>query len=439
MAGEIDANPNKRFFIEMLTRDIGIIDSIMDLIDNSIDSYLKTNDLDILKPLFNSGISKSKFPYTPVIDVTFSSKEFQLMDNCGGISIERAKKDVFQFGTGRKRSEDSIGLSVYGIGMKRAFFKIGNDIRIKSKTTSSNFEVHIPVAKWEASSDWNHDFKSKEELANHIPVEETGTTIQITELDEDIARRFKLETFENEIISKISSCYALFLDSGFQIKVNGKNVEPVLPKLVRSEELEIVRKSYSFFDIDVLIIAGFSEVEDKKPHGWYILCNGRTVLSGNKDSKTGWGSGNQWHSKYNHFVGFVHFVSKDVEALPWTTTKDDIEFESKVYQKALSEMKILSKPLLNFLSRIYQDNKAEESPEKLLFESATPVSIEKIETTERVFHYVPKEKEKFATISYKKPVEEVEALKSCLDNPKMSNKDLGIWTFDYTMKLECDA
>ena len=34
---KVYANPTKKFFVEMLTRDIDLIDAIMDLVDNCID------------------------------------------------------------------------------------------------------------------------------------------------------------------------------------------------------------------------------------------------------------------------------------------------------------------------------------------------------------------------------------------------------------------
>ena len=39
----IDASPVKRFFVEMLTRDIQIEDAILDLLDNCVDGILRSN------------------------------------------------------------------------------------------------------------------------------------------------------------------------------------------------------------------------------------------------------------------------------------------------------------------------------------------------------------------------------------------------------------
>ena len=48
------AEPSKDFFISMLTRDIRLIDCILDLIDNSIDSIVYGTNFDPMKDLLRS-------------------------------------------------------------------------------------------------------------------------------------------------------------------------------------------------------------------------------------------------------------------------------------------------------------------------------------------------------------------------------------------------
>ena len=44
------ASPAKRFFVEMLTRDIELADAILDLLDNCVDGALRSGGPDPLKP-----------------------------------------------------------------------------------------------------------------------------------------------------------------------------------------------------------------------------------------------------------------------------------------------------------------------------------------------------------------------------------------------------
>lgn len=41
------AIPHKRFFLEMFTRDISLQDCILDLIDNSVDGIIRSQDLEL--------------------------------------------------------------------------------------------------------------------------------------------------------------------------------------------------------------------------------------------------------------------------------------------------------------------------------------------------------------------------------------------------------
>ena len=85
----IQGNPTKAFFIEMITRDISIKDAILDLLDNSIDGA------NAIKPNSYKGL---------YIDITINGKEFVVKDNCGGFSLEIAKRYAFRFG----RPEEEI-------------------------------------------------------------------------------------------------------------------------------------------------------------------------------------------------------------------------------------------------------------------------------------------------------------------------------------------
>ncbi|MEO8218994.1 MAG: ATP-binding protein [Acidobacteriota bacterium] len=114
-----DATPSKSFFIDMLTRDISVADAILDLVDNAVDKAVELEELDVTALLYGhqaTSIAGRR------IDISLSPDEFRIEDTCGGIALEEAEETVFRFGNPEERGAD-FGLSVYGIGMKRAFFK----------------------------------------------------------------------------------------------------------------------------------------------------------------------------------------------------------------------------------------------------------------------------------------------------------------------------
>src|SRR6266481_1748076 len=166
----IDTMPTKELFIDMLTRDIALTPAILDLVDNCADGA---------KRLRGEGSFKEFWTRIEV-----SEHSFRVSDNCGGIPVEVARKYAFRFGRafGAPSLKHSVGQ--FGVGMKRAIFKIGRHFRVESATESSRFVVDVDVAKWAANPKWEFEFA---ELKEGIQVrqDERGTTIHIKELKED--------------------------------------------------------------------------------------------------------------------------------------------------------------------------------------------------------------------------------------------------------------
>ena len=86
MQNIIQGRPTKKFFIEMITRDISIEDAIIDLIDNSIDGANR------LRPKVNSSFEGL------YVKLSLNKDMFVIEDNCGGFSLETAQKYAFRFG-----------------------------------------------------------------------------------------------------------------------------------------------------------------------------------------------------------------------------------------------------------------------------------------------------------------------------------------------------
>src|SRR5690242_8313667 len=91
------AEVRKQFFLDMFTRDITLEDCVLDLIDNSIDSYLITNNVPISQLIFSSN-SDSPQRELGKIEVTCSERQIKVTDTCGGISRKRAMEEIFRFG-----------------------------------------------------------------------------------------------------------------------------------------------------------------------------------------------------------------------------------------------------------------------------------------------------------------------------------------------------
>ena len=439
----INVYPTKEFFVQVLTRDISLEEAILDLIDNSVDKFIRESKLNISDFLIEDGIGIIR--KKAEIRINFNDKKFEIWDNCGGISTEEAKNKIFLFGIPEELNNlktNSAGLSVYGIGMKRAFFKLGKQIILTSANSKEKFEILFDVEKWKADKDnWNITSASVEK--NYSNRKETH--IKIVKLNEDVANRFAVESFKNRIKEKIASAYSYFINkTGMRIFLNDSILECELPKLAYSKNLQPIRKTLKYKeDVKILLTAGFTEKKYRTPGGWYVFCNGRMILEHDQTYLTGWGDDfPKFHIKFNHFVGYVYFWSKNVDLLPWTTTKEGVQFEAPVYQFAVAEMKNQIRPILNFLSKMYppEDTEAENVPERHALEGVKSVAVDALPKKELLFNFKqPKVKiDKDVTIIFKIPKKRIDKVRKVLDSPSMSARKIGEYAFNYYYSKECE-
>lgn len=442
----IHARPSKAFFIDMITRDLGLTDCVLDLIDNSVDQAVQRSGIDVMR-ILTDGQDTARLRNTK-ISITFTNEEFLIEDSCGGISVDEAQNKVFLFGNPAERGAPA-GLSVYGIGMKRAFFKIGRQVRVESATETEWFVVDIDVDEWKSrEDDWTFAFTEKGSRKPSDSKHPPGITkIRISRLRDEVAERFSQSSFGKELTSKIAGTYSLFIKAGLDLQVKKTKIDSTLPTLGTYKKLTPARKLITLDGgkIIILIIASVTPKEDRTPGGWYVFCNGRMVLEADRSHDTGWGYGlAQWHNKFAHFVGYVYFKSEDVRLLPWTTTKQGVVVDSPPYQTALSEMQVQARPILNFLSSMYADELQEEDVvEREILEKARGVSIEKLAKRDASFDPdLVREKKKsenvLISIQYKKRRKDLDRIRQQIKKLTMSASRVGEYTFDYFIKQECE-
>ena len=428
------AEPSKGFFIDMLTKDIPLSVCILDLLDNSINSLISGSGLDVSEHLI-AGTSAPRV--RGVIEIEITPSRLYIKDNCGGVSISEAENEVFLMGGGSSEG-DEPGLGVYGIGMKRAFFKIGRRISFESHTNAERFKIDIDVNAWKKNpDDWSFPFTHAEKKASP----HGGTEIEITQLHEVVSQQFGSRAFKSILVSKIARAYALFVKAGLKIKVDGQEVKGEIPQLASSKDLQPVRQLLKKDGVEILIIAGLSPADDKTPRGWYVFCNGRMILDADKSERTGWGVESRpgFHSKFNHFLGYVYFRSTKVRKLPWSTTKDDVDRESAVYQYALSEMWLQSRPILDFLSELYSDVIEESQPEYDVFRGGKAITPQKIASRSNTVWKVKLRSESsddLVSIQYKRPKKKIQKIKEVLGS-SISASRIGEYTFDWFYDRNC--
>lgn len=436
----VHADPTKDFFIRMITRDIKLQDCIFDLLDNCLDGA--NRQIGHLKAAPPEGERYKGY----WAEISLTSNQFLIRDNCGGIALSDAIDYAFHFG--RKPdapidATESIGL--YGIGMKRALFKIGKTITVESSTAQEAFSVHIDVAEWAKKEDWDFDY-------DDLPRKDiAGTQVTISNLNEGVGEEFALETFKNGLIRGIARDYSVFLQKGFSVDVGGTKVPPYVFELRDGEYFEPIRMKYiDDSGVEVEIFAGLagSPPDDISPEiklekvdywGWFVLCNDRVVLAANKNEHSVWGDGEfqVWHPQYNGFMGIVSFRSPDPNKLPWTTTKRDVDLTSHLYRRAVAQMKKATSAYLEYTQqrRIDIDNAKR-------MENATPrkpLSQIPLRDLMKLPKFAAGPKTKLVTISYQRSPEKVARVKYALGNTALSNKAVGEETFDYYYKNEAEG
>ena len=172
-------------------------------------------------------------------------------------------------------------------------------------------------------------------------------------------------------------------------------------------------------------------------YGWFVSCNDRIVLAGDKTIRTVWGDDSFpiWHPQYNGFLGIVNFQCSDPSKLPWTTTKRDLDTASELYRRALIKMKEVTRQYISYTNARKADlDKAKEMEEK-----ATPVALNllALSPSMKVPTFTARRID-LTTISFQKPTDIVNKVKESLGNRFMSNKEMGIQTFDYYVDSEVE-
>ena len=443
------AQPTKPFFVTMITRDISLEDSILDLIDNSADAALrceKSRPVDLTKT-----VDLKKYS----VDIRLSEESFEILDTCGGLSLDDAANYAFSFGRRSGAPPSPYTVGVYGIGLKRAIFKIGTNILISSTHVHRNpsrgesprtdsFQVPIDVPRWmkDESDVWDFDIEPCD------PAEISGVSIRILQLDSSAATSFGSPSFLAALRDTISTAYALHLDCGLTIRLNGSEIKAALPDFRQSKSIlpaRIQTKDEQVTEVTVEILAGMSmpPPDDNEPdqsagteelYGWYLACNGRFVVIADKTNLTGWGKNRlpRWHRQYAGFFGVVLFSAEDPMLLPLTTTKRSIDGSSAVYTRAQLVMKELSRQWITYTNKRKGARKRARK-----YEAETKaVSISKIEARDglKLPRLIAEPSDPETVVTYKVPSRELVNLALAFGRPRSSPSRVGKSSFDYAYR-----
>lgn len=452
----VNAYPTKESFIAVLIRDVDVSKAISELVDNSVDGAKRLRPDGDFDGLY--------------IHVRFDDKSFVIEDNCGGIPAEIAKDYAFRFGKPKKLPkglQTKLPVGQFGVGMKRALFKMGLTFIVESTAANSSWAVEVPVAKWLADNNldeygheiWEFEFKEYH-LNQRNPIEKRGTKITLSPLYKSVGEELKLKNFENRLIESISSEQAVHLQKKLKITINDIDLLGVSLTLLKSQKIKPFHKTINIPQkvtnengkevtktVKVNLYAGISDIS-WHDSGWYVFCNGRLILKADTSKATGWGEEvfvdpsetekvrvPKGHPQFSRFRGYAYFESDDASLLPWNTTKSGLDLDSPVYQAAKLEMIIVTRHIVDFLNALDREIDNDEVFLSEQINSASAASIGKLRTASTFSYQKPTAPgPKTIAIRYRKRADDVERVKNLLG--ANSADEAGSTTFNYFLETE---
>lgn len=307
-----------------------------------------------------------------------------------------AEKYAFRMGrSSAKEAEDLPTVGIYGIGMKRAIFKIGKSAVVFTRNNKSLYKVTIPEDWANDEDEW--DFPM-ENLDSTDLLVDGGTKIDISNINPRIAETWgtedKLDVFVNGLIKSIQQSYSFIIQKGFEIEINGQRIAPLPIKLLLDDKDTTSIKPFlyqqTFGDVHVSLAIGFyapppspEDIDDENnlkrsssDAGWTIVCNDRVVLYNDKTHLTGWGEAGvpQYHTQFIGIRGIVIFESNNPKNLPMTTTKRGIDTSSNIYAAVKDRMRQGLKMFTDYTNRW----KGRNDSERVYSLAAKSVSIDSL-------------------------------------------------------------
>lgn len=396
---EIDARPTKRFFVRMLVRDIELVPAIIDLIDNSVDGARRlaaerpANGRRKAAGKKHSGSTELDLSKHH-INIKLGPDSFVIEDNCGGIELDRAMNYAFRFGRPDDIEPLEGEVGQFGVGMKRALFKLGERFVVDSVASKSRFTLDVKVPKWLAKERWAFPLKEMAENEKN-PRRILKTHIEVSSLLPSVSAEFSQPSFLERLRTQIEFSHQEALAAGINVTLNGQVLTSRPPMLLASRDVKprviAKRMSSNGHKVSMKLYSGFVKLADEGADtddpdrfsglaqaGWYVVCNGRMLVFADKTRLTGWGDViADYHPQYRRFRGYV-YLTGDSGAMPWNTAKTAVDEDSPVWGEVRKEIVaalLEARTAMNKIKREVGSGGAASSPMTSKLEKAKPTPL----------------------------------------------------------------
>lgn len=342
----ISTSVNPGFLEETLTQDITPLESIFDLIDNSIDAA--RDDLFRSEPsLDDYGLPIDYSAYS--IHIRIDEDSVRVLDNCLGIDENILAQKTFRVA---EPSGHEFGIGHYGLGLKRSLLKLGSEYGMSTDTGKDAFFMKFS----------NKSFGGQTSLPLKATQYKTNNRkkvlFSVSKLKSNIKHEIKQQKWFENAVDQLSVRYASYLTKGLGISIRSiphkksKVIKGSIPLLRDDARVKVQRKNYDEDGVKIFIDAGihaehiFKSEENhlltntreiSKEFGLYFICNDRVIVAASCAKDHGFKTG-KWHSEYNGFVCIVRFVSQDSSKMPWNTAKTALKTDSTLFLKIRSDI-----------------------------------------------------------------------------------------------------
>jgi hypothetical protein len=320
------------YIYSVLTSDISVADAILDLIDNSIDAARK----DIQhKGGAQKGqhLPSSYAGYT--INLSIDESGIAIQDNCHGIEEGLLTEKAFKLGA---RHEQNFSIGMYGVGLVRAYWKLGRSLEMVTDNTKNKFSLQV---------DRDKVLKAEHPVVPAAKSVSSGTAsniVCINELHSETLKDVSSTYWQEKFFQRVSRIFGLCISKGLQITINKVTVPEFGPEI--REEIKPLLAGQTFHTDDGVKIRikvgahqdyifpgepGHNARKNSKytkEFGWYVVCNDRIVMTAARTEAVGWTS--EWHSEYNGFLGWAYLECSDAKKLPWNSKKTDLILDHEV-------------------------------------------------------------------------------------------------------------
>jgi hypothetical protein len=428
------AAPTKRLVVDVLTKDIDLVAAIIDLVDNCVDSARLIGGPKL------KGLA---------VSLTFDEKSLTITDNCGGIALDDAVDRAFRFGPDDGDPPDAYSTGQFGIGMKRALFKLGDGFRIRSRAAHDGFTMQVVVKSWLKAPGWDLPLRNVR-TGLERPQADRGTTITIAPLRSTIGKELVRMATTNDLTIQIAERHQRSISAGLKISVNGQVLRAKTPEVVCDTSVvpvvEIRELNGALEKISVAIVCGVHP-DGPRDAGWSVFLNDRAVLLADKTAATGWGEKDEkripgYHPQYSRFRGYAFLTCEKTTRLPWNTTKTGLDGDDAVYREVRGLMLDAADPVIDFLDAVKNEERPDDRSMGVLGQM-----IREAKTTS-VFALAdgPAKAWKAPSAIYSaeppgttrvytdRPIDEVDAVKDVAE--VSSNKDLGDLLWEYFVRRE---